>query len=266
MSTSLKILMVLLALVFAPTASADEPIRIRVVSYNIHHGEGTDGKLDLSRIAQVVSDAKPDIIALQEVDRNTKRTGNVDQAAELARLLEMNGVFGGNIDLQGGHYGNAILTRYASISSTNHQLPSLANGEQRGVMEADIAVPGFKLPLKFLATHYDHRPDENERIASCEMIAQLTRDWGDRPALLAGDLNALPESKPLMLLEKDWIRSNREVLPTIPSDQPTRQIDYILLRPNMGWKVVECRLLDGVVASDHRGILAVLEWSEPASN
>lgn len=259
-------LLLLLTLGLASAAIAEEPTRIRVVSYNIHHGEGTDGKLDLPRIAQVLSDAQADIIALQEVDHNTKRTNKVDQAAELAKLLKMNHVFGGNIDLQGGRYGNAILTRYASISATNHLLPSLAGGEQRGVMEADITVPGIKQPLKVLATHFDHRPDERERIASSEKIARLIQDWGNRPALLAGDLNAIPESKTLKLLEQDWMRSNREILPTIPSGKPTRQIDYILLRPQQGWKVVECRVLDAPIASDHLGILAVIEWSESSKN
>lgn len=242
------------------------PFKFRVVSYNIHHGEGTDGKLDLPRIADILREARPNIVALQEVDRNTKRTNNVDQVAVLAKLLKMDGVFGGNIDLQGGHYGNAILTTYASISSANHRLPMLAGGEQRGVIEADITVPGLERPLKFLATHFDHRRDEQERIASSELLSRLIQDWGDQPALLAGDLNAVPESKTLKLLETDWARSNREILPTIPSDNPKRQIDYIMFRPQRGWRVVECRVLDGPVASDHRGILAVLEWAEPTSN
>jgi len=252
----------LLTLCLASAAPAQEPTRIRVVSYNVHHGEGTDGKLDLRRIAQVLRDARPDIVALQEVDQNTKRTGQVDQAAELARLLEMNHLFGGNIDYQGGRYGNAILTKYASVTMTNHQLPALTEGEQRGLMEADIKVPGFEQPLKFLATHFDYRGDNRERIASCEMIARLTRDWGNRPALLAGDLNAVPDSPTLAELKADWTRANREVLATFPSEAPTRQIDYILLRPQAGWRIVECRVLDAPAASDHRGILAVLEWDK----
>lgn len=266
MSTSFKLLLILLTLAIASAAKADQPIQIRVVSYNIHHGEGTDSKLDLPRIAQVLREAKPDLVALQEVDQNTKRTNNVDQAAELGKLLKMNSIFGGNIALQGGHYGNAILTRYSAISSANHLLPNLANGEQRGVMEADISVPGLKQPLKLLATHLDHRGDDQERIESCEMIGRLTQNWGDRPALLAGDLNATPESKPLKILEKEWTRANRDIEATIPSGKPTRQIDYIMLRPMYGWNVVEFRVLDAPIASDHLGILAVLEWTEPQSN
>ena len=266
MSKSLTLLVMLLTSLVASAATAQEPTRIRVVSYNIHHGEGTDGKLDLKRIAQVLSDAKPDIIALQEVDQKTRRTGNVDQAAELGKLLKMKSIFGGNIDYQGGRYGNAVLTRFATKSVTNHRLPSLTKGEQRGLMEVLIEVPGFSQPLKFLATHFDYRSNSKERIVSCEMIAELSQDWGNSPALLAGDLNALPDSETLSLLEKDWTRANREVEPTFPSDKPTRQIDYILMRPTAGWSVIEFRVLDSPVASDHRGILAVLEWKKDAAN
>src|SRR5688500_2206377 len=77
---------------------------LRVLSYNIHHAEGTDGKLDVARIAGVIKAAGPDLVAVQEVDRNTTRTNKVDQAAELARLTGLHGEFARAIDLQGGQY------------------------------------------------------------------------------------------------------------------------------------------------------------------
>src|SRR5690606_4366306 len=109
----------------AVAADAAEPLRLRVLSYNIHHAEGVDGKLDLERIAEVIRAAKPDLVALQEVDRNARRTGSVDQPAELARLTEMQVVFGSNIELQGGHYGNAVLSRFPIASERNHLLPNV---------------------------------------------------------------------------------------------------------------------------------------------
>src|SRR5688500_1044104 len=74
---------------------------LRVLCYNIHHGEGTDGELELERIARVIRSENPDVAALQEVDQNTQRTGNVDQPAELARLTAMQVVFGKNIGFEG---------------------------------------------------------------------------------------------------------------------------------------------------------------------
>ena len=96
---------VLLAAVsLSPVSTSDsaEPTRLRVLSYNIHHAEGVDRKLDVDRIAGVILSIKPDLVALQEVDQKVKRTGSVDQPAVLARLTEMNVVFGANIELQGG--------------------------------------------------------------------------------------------------------------------------------------------------------------------
>src|ERR1700724_2661395 len=87
---------------------------LRVLTYNIHHGEGTDGRFDLSRLARVMKSVQPDVIALQEVDRGTERSGGVDQLAELARLTDMHAEFGKAMDYSGGGYGVAWLSCCAS--------------------------------------------------------------------------------------------------------------------------------------------------------
>jgi endonuclease/exonuclease/phosphatase family metal-dependent hydrolase len=234
-----------------------KPLRVRVLSYNIHHGEGIDGKLDLERIARVVKAVKPDLVALQEVDRKVQRTRNVDQPAELARLTGMKVVFGGNIELQGGEYGNAVLSRAPILRHRNHLLPCFDKGEQRGVLAVELKIGGVE--LIFQATHLDHRADGRERLASARAINELATRAPDRPALLAGDLNDLPDSPPLTELGKHWQRSNERILPTVPVKDPRRQIDYILYRPNDRWRVIETMVLEEAVASDHRAILAVLD-------
>lgn len=163
---------VLLAAVSLLPVSASysaEPTRLRVLSYNIHHAEGVDRKLDVERIASVILFVKPDIVALQEVDQKVKRTDSVDQPAELARLTEMNAVFGANIELQRGHYGNAVLSRFPITRHKNHLLPNIDDGGQRGVIEAEITMPQSSQSL-LLATHLDYRADERERLASAKFI------------------------------------------------------------------------------------------------
>ncbi|MEZ6125818.1 MAG: endonuclease/exonuclease/phosphatase family protein [Planctomycetaceae bacterium] len=115
----------------AACGRAADPTQLRVLSYNIHHGEGVDRKLDLQRIADVILSVRPDLVALQEVDRNATRTGGVDQPAELARLTRMHVVFGANIELQGGHYGNAVLSRHPIARLRNHLLPNIDDSERR---------------------------------------------------------------------------------------------------------------------------------------
>lgn len=235
-----------------------EPIRLLVLSYNIHHGEGIDGKLDLPRLAQVILSVKPDLVALQEVDRNVKRSGRVDQPAELARLTDMHVAFGANIELQGGHYGNAVLSRFPIQRHQNHLLPNVDSGEQRGVLSAEIAIPGIDYGLVLLATHFDHRPEKRERVLSAKAInAMVARE--KRPALLLGDLNDVLGSEPLNELGVVWTRTNEKPLPTIPVGAPKRQIDFILVHPAQRWKTLETRVLDEAVASDHRAIFSELE-------
>lgn len=247
---------VMAACIVNPCAG-DEPYRLRVLSYNIHHAEGVDGKLDLGRIAKVIQSAQPDIVALQEVDQNVKRSGNVDQAAELGRLTQMNSAFGGNIELQGGKYGNAILTRFEIVGQQNDALPNINAGEQRGILKVMIKLPGRSEGLKLYATHLDHRREERERVLSAERINGMIEELA--PSLLMGDLNDVSGSATLNLLDRKWKRTHEGVLPTIPVENPSRQIDFIAVRPAESWTLIETKVLDEAVASDHRPILAVIE-------
>src|SRR5690349_3575464 len=97
--------------------------RLPVLSYNLHHCGGTDGKRDVERIAKVIERSGADLVALQEVDNRTKRTNHVDQAAELGKLTKMHAVFGKAMEWDGGDYGDAILSKYEIIHVHQEHLP-----------------------------------------------------------------------------------------------------------------------------------------------
>lgn len=258
MHRSLEILCALCALLVITPAFAELPTEIRVVSYNIHHGEGLDGKVDLKRIAEVLLAESPDIVALNEVDQGTRRTKGIDMPAELAALTKMEAVFIKNIDFEGGGYGNAVLTRLPIRRKENHKLPSHYEGEQRGVLELELGDAEAKEPLIFLCTHLDYRPEDHERMASVKTIEDIAARHKGRPMILAGDLNARPDSAVLGEFGKTWKRANAEPIPTFPAAEPKNQIDYVLVRPPARWETVEARVLDDAIASDHRGIVVVL--------
>ncbi|GAB4196475.1 MAG: endonuclease/exonuclease/phosphatase family protein [Phycisphaeraceae bacterium] len=234
---------------------------LRVLTYNIHHGEGLDGRLDLQRIAEVINRVQPDLVALQEVDRGTRRSGRADEPAILADLTGMRVVFEKNINYDGGDYGNAVLSRWPITDHVNHPLPSYYDGEQRGLLE--VHIQWHDRPITFFATHFDHRPNDTERLAYVELLRQQILKQSSSFIIVAGDLNATPNSRVMENLRGflvDTYDPSGDPGRTFPADQPDRRIDYILHVPNANLRCIESRVLDEPVASDHRPYFAVLEY------
>lgn len=236
--------------------AGDEPV-IRVLCYNIHHGEGMDGEIDLGRIADVIKSVSPDIVSLQEVDKQTQRTHRVDQAKELARLAGMQYVYGASLPFQGGEYGNAVLTRHRIRESVTVPLP----GEPRSALCVTLSLPtgdSTTTDTLFIATHLDTK--QTPRYQSVPLIEQALASLPQIPSILAGDLNALPDSPTMQEFGRTWVNTTSgDGFFTYPVDVPTKQIDYILHRPAESWQVLETQVLDEAIASDHRPILAVLQ-------
>ncbi len=94
------LVVVLTALLTPGPAAAGVPDRpLRVLTYNIHHGVGDDGVLDLERIARVVEDSGADVVGLQEVDRHwSARSVWLDQPAWLAERLDMHVAYAADLD------------------------------------------------------------------------------------------------------------------------------------------------------------------------
>ena len=231
--------------------------QLRVLCYNIHHGRGVDDRVDLERLAKVINDCHPDLVALQEVDNRTQRSGGVDQTAELAKLTGMHAQFARQIDFGGGQYGQALLSRWPLSDLRIHWLPGEPKREQRMVATCSVQLPGKQ--LLFGTTHLHH----NNAEFRLRQARAITESLQDLPAtiILAGDLNAQPEHSPVVELLKSWtvVRSATDLL-TFPAIEPIKQIDYIFYRPSDRLRVVSSQVIDEASASDHRPLLVVLEW------
>ena len=112
-----------------PQGHAGSPIR--VLCYNIHYGQGTDGKYDIERLATVINRTKPDLVALQEVDVGVKRSGRVHEAQELADLTGMSVRYGPTQHYQGGLLAMRFLRvlKYWMFRSTHCPIPRAARKE-----------------------------------------------------------------------------------------------------------------------------------------
>ncbi len=265
--------------------AGSNPPQLRILTYNIHHGQGTDGKFDLPRIANVIKSFNPDLVALQEVDRKTKRASGVDQAAELARLTGMNYAYGPAMKYSGGEYGEAILSRFPILEITNHILPWGDGSEPRALLV--VRVNSNELgEIVFCGTHLAH-DSEADRIEQAKKINELLVLFDDAGVILVGDLNSQPDSKPMKVLSEHWIDAAAATgipQPTFPNVNPDRRIDYVLFKPTKptenlqavspsermsqifsdmfkpigNWKVVKTAVIKGLNASDHCPVFVIL--------
>ena len=245
----------------AQEGNLQKEIELVIMTYNIHHGAGLDGVIDLQRIARVIMAEEPDLVALQEVDRFVRRTEQQDQAQILAELTGMHMAFGFAINYQGGDFGNVILSRYPLEEVKHHQLPG-EPGEDRVLMEGLVTVPGVDdgVPVVFLATHLD--TFREPRTASIPLILDVLPPSNDTLYILAGDLNDFQGSPVMDSLSNRLVAAAPPSLFTFPANKPDRQIDHIMYTPTDSWSVKDVYVVDEPVASDHAPLVARLVFDQ----
>lgn len=272
------ILMIAVAILVLP-AGCNKPAHVqssaavlRVMTYNIHHGAGMDGKLDLDRIAEVIKSGGTDIVGLQEVDANySARSDFQDQARILAEKLQMHYVYGPAIvsgDPQNPNlYGDALLSRFPIADSKVHKLRYRQGHEPRVCLEAQIEINGKE--YTFMVTHLDHMKNE-VRIEQSEDIIKAVGDV-QGPIILMGDFNCLPpgeddssewaqKTKPVALVLAEF-EDSFLLAPKGPAgtSRSGRRIDYIFVSSDLASKVKSCEVIRTAltdVASDHKPVIA----------
>jgi endonuclease/exonuclease/phosphatase family metal-dependent hydrolase len=227
-------------------------IPLTIMTYNIHHGRGLDGEIDIDRIADVICQSQADIVALQEVDVNTKRSGNIDIVKVLSEKTGLlYTAFGQNLEFEGGKYGNAILSRYPLKNIENHHFENIS-GEQRGVLSATIDINNRD--ILFLNTHLDHtEDDDSERVLYTEKIRDhIISLYKNQTVILAGDFNDFPGSRMYQIVQSymsdSWIQAGTGDGFTIPVNNPEKRIDYIFYSGEL--KPVTANVVQSI-ASDH---------------
>ena len=233
-----------------PAVAADT---ITVMAYNIHHGEGMDSIVDLERLARLIAAQQPDLVAVQEVDSSTERTGRVDQALRLAGLTGLRHAFGPFMPYQGGAYGMAVLTRLPVVATENLRLPD--GEEPRTALSIRVTSPSGR-EIRFVGIHFYRT--EQERLAQAGRLLELIS--GDTaPVILAGDFNSEPGTAVIDSLARSFtILGKGDDAFTFPSFGAEREIDFFMIRPGAAFEVIDERVLDEPVASDHRAIVARL--------
>lgn len=218
--------------------------RFRAVSFNIHHGEGRDGRVDLERTARLIRSLGPDLVALQELDVGLARSGHADQPAELAAHLGIEIAFGAATQIDGGAYGIGIGAR-GGLRWTAEPLPRRADEEPR------VAIKVQWRGISVVTSHLSRDPAA--RALQTRRLVTLAKET-QGPVLVIGDLNQ--PRRDLAPFRDAGLHSPRVRKPMRWWLGRGFQIDHALVTRDL--RFVAARLVPTDV-SDHPALLVDLE-------
>lgn len=258
----------LIAVLFSLTSclqgqqKAQDQTSFTVLSYNIHHCNppSKPDTINVEAIAQVILDMQPDLVALQEVDVHTERSGKeLNQAEALAKITNMHFYFKESIPYMGGSYGLAILSKFPVLESEGYDLPTLeeTNAEPRSLALVTIQLPNQQ-KLRFGCTHLDFSNAANNLLQAREIVKLSSEE--SMPLIIAGDFNAEPQSESIAYLDQYFTRTCQDSCAgTIPVQMPLKAIDFIMYKPDSLFKVKKHQVIQETYASDHLPVMATFE-------
>jgi endonuclease/exonuclease/phosphatase family metal-dependent hydrolase len=225
---------------------------VRVVSFNIQHGRGSDGAADAELTGRECARLAPDVLGLQEVDRGVGRSGRADEADVVASATGLSSAFGVSLAVDGGVYGNALLVRGRLSDVETLELPNRAGLEPRTVLLASAEIDAAEVSVG--VTHLS----TDRSIAVRQLLAVLEVLWRrPPPRLLLGDFNLRPGAAGPVL---DAARmSVSDAVATFPSWRPNHTIDYVAA----SGLVVAAARAEAMAVSDHCAL--VTEVTDPSS-
>ncbi|GAB3629343.1 metal-dependent hydrolase [Pandoraea terrae] len=245
------------------------PNTLHIASYNIHKGFSAFNRLRVHELREGLEGLAPDLVFLQEVQglhlhhavRHT--TWPVQPQHEfLAGSTWSAHAYGRNVVYDHGHHGNAILSRYPIVRADNHDITTYSF-EKRGMLHAEVDIPGWSRPLHCLCVHLSlagrGRRRQFEMLA--ERVAEAVPD--DAPLIIAGDFNdwsnqANPLLAERLALTEVFQNSSGRPARSFPSSLPLLRLDRIYAR---GFHIEGAKVLHGRPwsrISDHAPISARL--------
>jgi endonuclease/exonuclease/phosphatase family metal-dependent hydrolase len=257
---------------FSPTNDLTSAMpRLRIVTYNIAHGRGLAPiqgmtsrrhiRANLLKIARLLADLKPDVVALQEIDEDSRWAGNFNHLEFLREFAGFDhAVFGINnrrAGLLNLNYGNAFLSRHPITEAETIAFGRRRVGE-KGFLFVEIDFLGRQIPFTNMHLHYGSRllrVKQVDRFLAylCEKQRDRRHHWAMSP-VVCGDLNNTRHSSDATatLLSHLHDYGDYTLHPpdggTFPSPLPTRGLDFVFLPPEV--RPLQCQI-PRVYLSDH---------------
>lgn len=228
---------------------------LRIMSYNIRNGRGMDDVADYQRTADVINKVRPNVVAVQEVDSVTGRSGHTDVLRVLANKTLMYPVYAPAINYDGGKYGIGMLSKEKPLNY--RYLPLPGREEERALLIVEFE------NYIYCCTHLSLTGED--RLASLNIIRREAAK-ANKPLFIAGDLNAHPDSEVIKGLQKDFVILSNIKQPTFPADNPKETIDYIAsyAKDTTAFTCLSAWVVNEPAASDHRPIVTDIVFKQPA--
>ena len=237
-----------------------EDASFRIVSYNIRHGQGMDGVVDVRNAGRVIARENPRFVGVQEVDVRTTRVSGADTCAILEKTTGLHATFAKAIDFGCGEYGNAVLSR--EVPRNVRRIP-LPGAEPRVLLLCEFEDCWF-------GTMHLAVDSEKARLGSIEIVRKAVAECGPKPVFLSGDWNASPDSSVLKGLKEFVSVLSGEGEATFHGGRtgnvgkPSRNrcIDYIAVdTAHCGeCEVGESRVIQDNKTSDHYPIVTTISF------
>lgn len=202
---------------------------LRLVTYNIHKGQGIDRRVRLDRTARVLGELQPDIAALQEVVSHAGMDPEHDQPRYLAETLGREATMGETRKHRGGAYGNVTLSRWG-FELVRHIDLSVPGREERGVLRTDIRVEGQIVHVFniHLGTSHGERRAQAGRLLDEDVLRALNITG---PRVVLGDFNEWTKGLVTRTLAAEFhltdLRVHLSRTRTYPAILPLLHLDHI---------------------------------------
>ena len=236
-------------------------MRLRTLSYNIHKCiGGVDRRYDPDRIVEVIQNLDVDVAMLQEVDGGVARSNHDHQVDLLAEQLGLRyRTWFPNVDVRGGgQYGNAILSRYPIIESTNLDL-TIRFKKRRSALHAVLRIRHDDVDRTVHVYNMHLGLARYERRRQLRMFLDshpFQNLHHDTPIVVGGDLNDVYGGLGELLAPAGFRGIERRPL-TFPAWGPMRALDAIFVRGAMDFlRLARCDSELARRASDHRPLVA----------
>ncbi|WP_199715793.1 endonuclease/exonuclease/phosphatase family protein [Parabacteroides sp. TM07-1AC] len=240
---------------YSQEKGAREDNTLRIMSYNIRNGRGMDDVSNFQRTADVINKVRPNVVAVQEVDSVTGRSGQIDVLRVLADKTLMFPIYAPAIDYDGGKYGIGMLAKEKPLGYRYLALPG--REEERALLIVEFE------KYIYCCTHLSLTGED--RLASLDIIRREAAK-ANKPLFIAGDFNAHPDSEVIKGIQKDFVILTNTKQPTFPADEPTETIDYIAAyaKDTTAFTRLSSWVVNEPAASDHRPIVTDIVFMQPA--